>query len=202
MISRQFGPKGGRRQRTQQEGQLHEKKVTNKACSSPSFVEMSPRTASRLLFGRPDGLRTWSFPSDALLTQVTGGEIEFLFRFAKDSLGLFSDGGSIVVRPGAAFAAAGNPDGPVFLVCIRLVKVHPSRLPSPKEKPHVFAKPPSGNPFQSGNVELSTLQFSPMLVSFHGHDCLNFVVTWSWEVRIPFSSSYIDILRTIHFLSQ
>jgi hypothetical protein len=46
------------------------------------------------------------------------------------------------------------------------------------------------------------LQFSPMLVSFHGHDCLNFVVTWSWEGRLLFSSSYIDILLTIDFLSH
>ena len=110
-----------------------------------------------------------SLPFEALRPQVAGRKVEFFLHFVKDSLGLFLGNGSRSVRA-AKLTTTGNPYGPVGLESIRLVEVLPcgmlkngvSRLENPTGSAIPFS-----HSFQSGNVELPTLQFSPMFVSLH-----------------------------------
>ena len=143
---------------------------------------------------------TWSFPFEALWPQEAGREIEFLLRFAKDSPGFFSENGTRRVRT-AKLTTAHDMYSPVVSACIRFVEIDPGGICRNGIGDHT-PPPAMKRSFQRCDVVLPALQFSPMLVSFHGHDCLNFVVTWSWKGRMLLSSSCIDILQTICFLSQ
>ena len=134
------------------------------------------------------------FPSEALLPQVAGREIKFLLRFAKDSRGLFSENGSRRVRT-ANLTTAHDMYSPILPACVRLVEIDPGGI---CRKGFGHPAPPGPQikrSFQRRDVVLPTIQFSPMFVSFHSHDCLNFVVTWSWKGRMMSSSCYILLDR-------
>ena len=135
-----------------------------------------------------------SLPSDALLPQVTGREIEFLFRFAKDSRGLFSENGSRRVRT-ANLTAAHDMYSPVLPACVRFVEIDPGGICRKGIGHPAPPGPQIKRSFQRCDVVLPTIQFSPMFVSFHSHDCLNFVVTWSRKERMMSSSCYIVLER-------
>jgi hypothetical protein len=96
----------------------------------------------------------------------------------------------------ANLTAAHDMYSPVLPACVRLVEIDPGGIcrkgighpapPGPKIK----------RSFQRRDVVLPTIQFSPMFVSFHSHDCLNTVVTWSWKERMISSSCYTVLERS------
>ena len=144
--------------------------------------------------------RPRSFPSKALRPQTAGREIEFLLRFAKDSLGLFSENGSRRVRA-ANLTAAHDMYSPVLPACVRLVEIDPGGICRKGIGNPAPPGPQIKRSFQRRDVVLPTIQFSPMFVSFHSHDCLNFVVTWNWRGRMLYRSSCYILLERMTILS-
>jgi hypothetical protein len=88
----------------------------------------------------------------------------------------------------ASLTTAHGTYSSVVPACVRLVEIDPGGICRNGIGHQAPPAPAIKRSFQRSDVVLPAIQFSPMFVSFHSHDCLNFVVTWSWKERMISSS--------------